>query len=109
MAAVLATYWLSFRIDEDKTDKGYGRDRRSALYEAVKDLDSEPWDGSTSFIIFKSDLGINRISKIFRKCVSPDIDTVLLRQINGKPMVFIGIKKEFEKLSTIVPDSHHLQ
>lgn len=51
----MATYWLSFTIDDNTRGTRTYADRYNALYDAIHDLtDTEYWQETTSFIIFES-------------------------------------------------------
>lgn len=72
----MADYWLSFRI----ADNGHPR-RYDNLIEAVNEVGYEFWDGPTSMICIRSEMGIDALGMRLKAAIDDRYDLFVLRRI----------------------------
>jgi hypothetical protein len=86
----MATYWLTFRLHEEKVSGSSYEQRYKALNDAIDKLSSMWWIEPTSFILFESTQGIDAIAAACKKAIAPTHDVVLLRDLDTKSAVLVG-------------------
>lgn len=90
-AMTMATYWLTFRIEERSANYRSDDARRDALYDVIRNLaHTKWWVEPTSFILFESELRIDDIASSVREVVAPEYDIVLIRDAENKAARVIG-------------------
>lgn len=86
----MATYWLTFRI-EDKTANGKDYSARYvAFLEAVKKRATMYWDVPTSFIAFESADDIDSLCGHLKKAISEAHDVFLVGMPEFKSARIVG-------------------
>jgi hypothetical protein len=86
----MATYWISFRIDE-RTIQGRGyQERYDALHEAVLSSAPRYWKETTSFIAFESTDSIDGIAQACKGAIAPSYDLFLIRTMDSKDARICG-------------------
>jgi hypothetical protein len=83
--AILADYWLTFRIAED----GHP-DRYDSLIEAANALGTGFWDGPTSFICMRSAHSIDTIGQRLKAEINTRRDLLLIREIGRDSTRYAG-------------------
>jgi hypothetical protein len=87
----MATYWITFRIQERSHYSRSDDARRQALYDAVRGLAHRKWwVEPTSFILFTSDWSIDEIASAISEAVATQFDVVLIRDAESKVARAIG-------------------
>ena len=87
----MATYWMTFRIAERHVDGRDADDRRELLYETIRQLTNQKWwKEPTSFVLFRSDYGIDQIVGAIKPVISEVHDLVLMRDLDAKTARVVG-------------------
>lgn len=82
----MATYWLSFRLNDDSTyDERYG-----SLIETIREQAISWWVDTTAFIVFDSQLKIDGIAGSISKVINNSTDLVILGMPDYKSARLIG-------------------
>lgn len=74
----MATYWVTFRIEDVIVGGNTYDDRRTAFYKAIEKICTKWWLPSTSFVVFESDTDINSVCAAIRAPLSRAHDLFLL-------------------------------
>jgi hypothetical protein len=82
----MADYWLSFRIH----DNGDYQRRYKEFIEAVNDNVTGFWDGPTSFICIRSDMGIDALGRELKRAIDPNVDLFVIRVIGVDDTRYAG-------------------
>ncbi|MCA0058387.1 MULTISPECIES: hypothetical protein [unclassified Mesorhizobium] len=82
----MATYWLSFRLQDDRT---YNQ-RYENLTETVERLSTKWWVEASSFIVFASEAGIDKIASEIADVIYIDTDLVIVGMPEFKSARLIG-------------------
>lgn len=78
-------YWLNFRIEDDETKrKPNQKARYEALVEVVEEYALTWWRQSPSLYIFDTNIDIDHMAPLFKKCINPELDYVILGQLDQK-------------------------
>jgi hypothetical protein len=86
----MATFWLTFRI-ENRTVGGRSYDqRRDALYEAIRQHTKKWWLKPTSFVAFESTQSIDAIADACRVAIAESHDLFLIREMDTKSAIICG-------------------
>ncbi|MBZ3693255.1 hypothetical protein [Phyllobacterium calauticae] len=87
----MATYWLSFTLD-DRTIGGRDYSTRwNALYSAIHQISgANYWEKTTSFILFSADKTIEQVVSTAKNAVSPTYDLVLIRSLDTQSARIFG-------------------
>jgi hypothetical protein len=84
-------YWLNFRIEDDETArKPNHKARYEALVEIVEEYALTWWRQSPSLYIFDTNIAIDNIAPLFKKCINPELDYVILGQLDAKEARIAG-------------------
>lgn len=101
----MATYWLSFRLDDSRPRARVTYDVRyadfvNAVHEHAN-LDML-WEETTSFYIFESSSTLANIAFDLKAAIDPDFDIFVLRSLDAKRAIGCGDAAD-EKLSALMP------
>jgi hypothetical protein len=84
-------YWLNFRIeDDDQVRKPNHKARYEALVEIVEEYALTWWRQSPSLYIFDTNIAIDNIAPLFKKCINPELDYVIIGQLDAKEARIAG-------------------
>ena len=86
----MATFWITFRIEDRNVGGRTYDDRRSALYEAVRVRSSQWWLKPTSYVAFESDHSLDALAEACKLAISPDHDLFLMREMDAKGAIICG-------------------
>lgn len=82
----MATYWMNFRIKDDKTYS----DRYDALMTAIGDISTGHWADTTSFIVFASAEKMDSVAETLKNAINPDTDLIVIGMPDFKIARLIG-------------------
>ena len=97
-------YWLNFRI-EDEPDvklKPNQQARYEALVEIVEEYALTWWRQSPSLYIFDTNIDIDHVAPLFKKCINPQYDFFILGEL-GKEEVQIYGKYNDKDIFKVIP------
>ena len=78
-------YWLNFRIEDGETArKPNHKARYEALVEIVEEYALTWWRQSPSLYIFDTNIAIDNLAPLFKKCINAESDYVILGQLDQK-------------------------
>jgi hypothetical protein len=86
----MATFWLTFRIEDRNVGGRTYDDRRNALYEAVRTRASRWWVKPTSYVAFESQHSLDDLAGACRSSISPAHDLFLIREMDSKNAIICG-------------------
>lgn len=101
----MAVCWISFRISEKTVGGKTYDDRYDALEKAVKDISSNYWKETTSFIVFETDTGFNTAARSFKAAIAPTVDLFLVRRMEAKKAIICGANDDDNIFDLMVDDS----
>lgn len=94
----MATYWLSFRLQDDPTYS----ERYKNLTEAVRKLSTKWWVEASSFIVFASPSSIDEIAASVADTIYLDTDLVIIGMPDFKSARLVG-HHEDDDIFELVP------
>ncbi|HYP58369.1 MAG TPA: hypothetical protein VEQ35_08805 [Beijerinckia sp.] len=96
-------YWLNFRIEDNEVArKPNQKQRYEALVEIVEEYALTWWRQSPSLYLFDTNIDIDKIAPLFKKCINPECDFFLLGQL-GKEEVRIYGRYNDKDVFTVMP------
>ena len=96
-------YWLNFRIEDDETArKPNHKARYEALVEVVEEYALTWWRQSPSLYIFDTNIDIEHVAPLFKKCINPECDFFILGQL-GTQEVRISGRYNDKDIFQIIP------
>ena len=93
----MATYWLSFRIEDNRT---YAQ-RYEALVDAVRQVSTKWWVDTTAFLVFESSSGIDAIAAAVEAAVDTSVDVVLIGMTDFKSARILGNNQDNDIFAVI--------
>lgn len=97
--ADLIDYWITFRIENDKT----WQDRYDSLVEAVEENCDSVWDETTSFYLADSQLEIDPLGQRLVAGLNPRKDILVIRKLNVSVSRYFGAVKNLDLLKAFLP------
>lgn len=101
----MATYWLSFRLDDSRPRGRATYDDRYADFVSAVYEHANPdmlWEETTSFYIFESSSALHSIARALKAAIDPDLDIFVLRSLDVQRAIACGAADD-EKLSALMP------
>ena len=86
----MATYWITFRIAEDRVGSRTYEDRYKALQDAIHQRATQWWAEPTSFYAFTSLASIDTLAAEFKRAIAPSHDVFLIRVMDTKSAIICG-------------------
>lgn len=86
----MATYFLSFTLEDKKVDERSYDERWTAVYAAVHWVATAHWQETSAFIAFESETSLQDIAKAVKAAIAPKTDTALIRSMDSKSAVIVG-------------------
>jgi hypothetical protein len=80
----MATFWITFRIADERVDSKSYEDRYNALMVVIQKVATQWWAEPTSFIAFLSTQSIDSIANACKKAIAPSFDLFLIREMDAK-------------------------
>lgn len=96
------TYWITFDLKYDTTNKGTYSERYEALMAALHSVNDGWWAQPTSFIVFGSETSRSAIVQKIKTAIDASTDIVVLGMVGYKVFDCIGAVKDLEALRTMV-------
>jgi len=86
----MATYWLSFRLENNRTYS----DRYESLTESVRTAARKWWTEPSSFLVFECEFDIDTLADRFKRSINPTTDILLLGMPDFKSARIIGAYRD---------------
>lgn len=78
----MATYWITFRIEQRTVNGRSYAERYEALQQAVLGSATRYWQEPTSFIAFETSASIDAVSTVCKASIAPSHDLFLVREMD---------------------------
>jgi hypothetical protein len=86
----MATYWMSFRLNDDRAHRPTYEQRYEALVNEIDASVSRYWAQTSSFFVFESSAAMAPLAAKFKAAISPQIDLFIMREMDTKNAVICG-------------------
>lgn len=87
----MASYWVSFRVNDTEKKSTYDK-RRQSIYDAANLMASCVWEETTSFIIFETDIDATKtVATRLTRGLLEDFDTVVVRKVDFQACYIWGL------------------
>jgi len=84
-------YWLNFRIEDGETArKPNQKARYEALVEIVEEYALTWWRQSPSLYIFDTNIDMDHMAPLFKKCINPESDYIILGRLDKQEARIMG-------------------
>lgn len=98
----MATYFVSFTIEDETINGRDYNERWNAMYDAIRSMANSYWEETTSFVAFETEQSIGSITTAVKDALEPAIDTALIRSMDAKDARIIGLVAD-EDIFKIMP------
>jgi hypothetical protein len=86
----MATYWMTFRIDDEIVRGKDWKERYNALISAIDRNSTKSWFETTSFVAFESLSSLDGLAYKFKAIIAPSCDMFLLTEMHSRSARLCG-------------------